>query len=78
MRFFFLDIESDGDVFDDESNDDGSGSGFTIESSLSSLCPFFEISTDNVLDCHVMESQNPFVVSVEYSQSEYFLAQKVL
>ena len=41
IAFLFLDIESDGDVFDDESNDDGSGSGFTIESSLSSLCPFF-------------------------------------
>ena len=28
------------------------------------------------VDCHVMESQNPFVVSVEYFQSEYFTAQK--
>ena len=28
------------------------------------------------VDCHVMESQNLFVVSVEYFQSEYFPAQK--
>ena len=28
------------------------------------------------VDCQVMESQNPVVVSVEYFQSEYFPAQK--
>ena len=28
------------------------------------------------VDCHVMESQNTFVVSVEFFQSEYFPAQK--
>ena len=53
-RFFFLfclfslDLESDKDVLDDESDDDGSGSGFTIESSLSASCPFSEISVDRV------------------------------
>ena len=29
------------------------------------------------VDCHVMESKNLFVVSVEYFQSEYFPAQKL-
>ena len=30
------------------------------------------------VDCHVMESQNLFVVSVEYFQSEYFPAKKLV
>ena len=41
MRFFFFDIESDGDVFDDKSDNDGSGSGFASGSFLYS---FFELS----------------------------------
>ena len=48
MRLFFLDLESDEDIFDDKSDNDGSGSGFTIGSGLSALCPFFEISFDRV------------------------------
>ena len=48
---FFFDIESDEDVFDDESDDDGSGSR------LSGLCPFlfFEISVDFVCELSVNE-----------------------
>ena len=38
-------MESDKDVSDDESDDDGSGSGFTSGSCLSS---FFELSVDRV------------------------------
>ena len=47
---FLLHTDPDKDVFDDESDDDGSGSRFTIESSLSALCPllFFEISVDHL------------------------------
>ena len=30
------------------------------------------------VDCHVMESQNPFVVSAEFFQSEYFPAKKLV
>ena len=30
------------------------------------------------VDCQVMQSQNPFVMSVEYFQSEYFPAQKLV
>ena len=30
------------------------------------------------VDCHVMESKNLFVVSVEYFQSKYFPAQKLV
>ena len=30
------------------------------------------------VDFHVMDPQNPFVVSVEYFQSEYFPAQKLV
>ena len=54
MSFFFLDIESDEDIFDDESGDDGSGYGFTIESGLSASCPFFEIFVNCVcgLSCN--------------------------
>ena len=52
--FFYLDIESNKYVFDDESDNDGSGSGFTIESGLSASCPFLEISVDRVcgLSCN--------------------------
>ena len=54
LRFFFLDLEYDKDVFDDESENDGSGSGFTIKSGSSAFCPFFEISVDCVfgLSCN--------------------------
>ena len=45
LRFFFFDIESDEYVFDEESDDDGSGSGFTSGSCLYS---FFELSVDRV------------------------------
>ena len=53
-RFFFFALESDKDVFDDESDDDGSGSGFNIEPGLSAPCPFFDISVDHVcgLSCN--------------------------
>ena len=72
LRFFFFDLESDEDVFDDESDDDGSGSGFTSGSCLSSFLNYLLIV---LVDFHVMESQNTFVVSVEYFQ---FPAQKLL
>ena len=42
LRFFFLGLKSEQDVFDDESENDGSGSGFTIESGSSALCPFLK------------------------------------
>ena len=42
--FFFFALESDDDVFD-ESDDEGSGSGFTSGSYVSS---FFELSVDRV------------------------------
>ena len=45
LRFFFFDFESDEDVFDDDYDDDGSGSRFTSGSCLSS---FFELSVDRV------------------------------
>ena len=76
-RFFFFDIESDKDVFDDESDNDGSGYGFTRESGLSGLCPFLKFPLVVFVDCQGMESQNLVVVSVEYFQSEYFPAQKL-
>ena len=51
MRFFFFDLESDEDVFDDKSEDDGSGSGFN-----SGLCLYsiIELSFDCVggLSCN--------------------------
>ena len=39
---------------------------------------FSKIPLIMFVDCHVMDSQNPFVVSVEYFQSEYFPAQKLV
>ena len=70
--FFFFDLESDEDVFDDESDDDGSGSGFT-----SGLCLswFFYYPLIVLVDCHVIKSPNLVVVLVEYFQ---FPAQKLL
>ena len=44
-RFFFFDLVSDKDVFDEESDDDCSGSGFT---SCLCLSLFFELSVDRV------------------------------
>ena len=38
--FFFFDLKSDEDVFDDDSDNDGSGSGFTRESGLYGSCTF--------------------------------------
>ena len=45
MRFYFFALESGEDVFDDGSDDDDSGSGFT-----SGLCfsSFFELFVDRV------------------------------
>ena len=53
FRFFFFDLESDEDVFDDKSDDDGSGSGFNSGSCLSL---FFDLSVDRVsgLSCNVV------------------------
>ena len=45
---------------------------------LRALFYFSKITLIVFVDCHVMESQNPFVVSVEYFQSEYFPAQKLV
>ena len=45
LHFFFFALESDENISDDESNDGGSGSGFTSGSCLSS---FFELSVDHV------------------------------
>ena len=67
-----FDLESDEDVFDDESGYDGSGSRFTSGSCLS---PFLNYMLIVLVDCHVMESLNLVVVSVEYFP---FPAQKIL
>ena len=45
LHFFFFDLESDEDFFDDVSDNDGSGSGFASGFCLSS---FFELSVDRV------------------------------
>ena len=63
LCFFFFDIESDEDVFDDESDYDGSGSGITSILCFSSFLNYLFIVS---VDCHVMESTNPFVVYNEY------------
>ena len=82
LRFFFFDLESDENNFDDESEDDVSWSRFTreSESGLSGSCPFYFLKIPLIVfvDFHVMESQNSFVMSVEYFQSEYFPAQKLV
>ena len=44
MIFFFFALDSDGDV-SDESDDEGSGSGFTSDFCISSC---FELSVDHV------------------------------
>ena len=63
IAFFFFDLESDEDVFDDESGDDGYGSGFASCPCLSS---FFNYPLIVLVDFHIMESLNLVVVSVEY------------
>ena len=45
LRFFFFALESDEDFYDDESDDEGYGYGFTFSLCLAS---FFEISVDHV------------------------------
>ena len=45
LSIFFFPLDSDKDAFDDKSDDDGSGSGFTSGSCLSLL---FELSVDHV------------------------------
>ena len=72
LCFLFFALESDEDVFDNKSDDDGSGSKFTSGSCPSSFLNYLLIV---LVDFHVMESLNPFVVSVEYFQVP---AQKLL
>ena len=76
IAFIFLNIESDEDVFDDKSDDDGSGYGSTIESesSLYGSCPFYfsKIPLIVFVYCHIMESQNPFVVSWDFISLNIF------
>ena len=57
LRFFFFDIEYYEDVFDDKSDDDGSGFGFTSGSCIPSC---FELSVDGVIGF----SYNGFTKSV--------------
>ena len=42
------------------------------------LIYFLKILLIVFVDCHVMDSQDPFVVSVEYFQSEYFPTLKLV
>ena len=51
LHFFFFALESDEDVSDDESEDYGSGSGFTSGSCLS---PFLNYPLILLVYCHVM------------------------
>ena len=51
LRVFFFDIESDKDVSDEESDDDGSGYGFTSGSCLSSFLNYLLFV---LVDCHVI------------------------
>ena len=63
MLFFFFDIESDEDVFDDDYDDGGSGSGLPP---VRAFLRFLNYPLIIFLDFRVMESPNPFVMSVEY------------
>ena len=65
LRFFFFDLESDEDVFDDESDDEGSGSGSHPVGAFSS---YFELSVDRV----ILLSSNVVTTSV-YSVNGIFL-----